>query len=110
MCWLACGVGEGHVMSGGKGESVLKFARGDPASPHEQLQIYFNPHQTTINRVQYDWTADSYSVESRGCQMCSLETPEATLFAPVTIRAPRHRSRVIAGDLTKAFAPIGAII
>lgn len=48
MCWLACGVGEGHVMSGGKGESVLKFARGDPASPHEQLEIYFNSLQTTI--------------------------------------------------------------
>lgn len=39
---------EAHLVFAAKGESVLKFVRGDPATPHEQLEIYFNPRETTV--------------------------------------------------------------
>lgn len=39
---------EAQLINAARGEVLLKIVRGDPQRPHEQIEAYFNPHQTTV--------------------------------------------------------------
>ncbi len=39
---------EAHLINATRGEVLLKIVRGNPQRPHEQIEAYFNPHQTTV--------------------------------------------------------------
>lgn len=39
---------DAHLINATRGEVLLKIVRGDPARPNEQIEAYFNPHQSTV--------------------------------------------------------------